>query len=777
MDEKNNNFNLTNIEIKDIIKPYLVHWIWFVISMAILLILAIFYIKITTPSYMIESSILIKDTKKGFSADGEMGVLQGLSGFGGMSTNSIENEVEVLKTKKLLEDVVKSNNLQTSIFIEQNLKTIELFGDTAPIIIYIANEKKNKKFPQYPINLEVNGNKLLFSSKEFKDINGTLNSIISLPFANIVIKKNPVFDPVKAGDIGEDFILSIGTINAVVNTLQKGIKVELSDKDATVLRLSMISSQTDKAQLVINNLVKAYNRDAINDKNSESEKTKGFIDERISIISKELGEVESDKERFKKQNDITDIPTETKINLEVSAETKVKQLDIDSQLELNNVLIKYLNKQSSNDVLPNNIGLKDIAVNNSITAYNQSVLERNRLLETATMQNPLVVDLTNQITSLKRSIGESLQKSKTGLELSRNQYVSELNNVGQKVSKVPYQEKIFRSIERQQQIKENLYLLLLQKREETAISLAVVAPKARVLDLAYVSEKPVAPKKMIILFSALVFGLLIPIIVIYIKQLLNTKIYSKKDVNAMSKIPILAEIPNVAKNSDHLVQTNDSSSLAESFRILITNMNFLIPKDKTTKVIFVTSSIKGEGKTFVSINLALTIVNPKNKVLLIGADIRNPQLQRYNKESKGYTGLTEYLYNADVKIKDIIKENVFGNNLDVIFSGSIPPNPTELLGNGRIDNILLEAKAEGYNYVIIDTAPLLLVTDTFMIVEKGDLVLYVTRSGFSEKSLIEFANDNTTDEKIKNVGFVLNDVKQQHYGYGNKYGYGYQKAR
>ncbi|MCY0971000.1 GumC family protein [Chryseobacterium wangxinyae] len=763
----------TSFNVREILKPYTSRWYWLIIGALVTVLGAYFYLRYTVSVYNTESTLLIKEVQK---STPDMSVLSQIGGVGGMGTNSVDNEIEIFKSKKLMTSVVKELGLETNIYSKGKLKDAELYKDTSPFIVRVVSENLKGKYPKEEVTAVVNGNSITLESKSFKNpVKTVFDKTVTLPFGIVIFQKNPSFHQ-HVGDPSSykiNFMSSMSRARALLSDL----KVSLLQENATVIKLSLDHPMPAKAEDILNRLAVNYNREAILDKNSEAQKTASFIDERITLIGQELGKVENEKENFKRQNNIADIQSEAELSLQTSMEVRQKQIENESQLELINSLIGNLSRQNNDQVLPLNVGLSDSESISSISMYNQLVLERGRLLQNSTNANPVVQDVTKQINSLKSSLMQSLQKSRSALQISRNAVQSEQDRLSGRISRIPVQEKMFRSIERQQNIKEQLYLLLLQRREEAAISLAIAAPKARVVDDA-LTINVVSPKKQSIYLGAIGAGLLLPLLIIYLIELFNNKVKSRYDLEKLVKgAAILGELPSLRIGDPEVVKLNDLSPLAEAFRILITNLNFLLPKNKKGHVVFVTSTVKGEGKTFTSVNLALTLATPRKKVIIIGSDIRNPQLQRYNESRRGLIGLSEFMYDDEMLVSEIIHQTTFNPHCDVIYSGAITPNPTELLSNGRYQE-LIDSLKPLYDYIILDTAPLMLVTDSFLIADSADLTLYVTRAGYTEKELIGFLNTQIKDKKIKNVGVVLNDVSKLHsgYGYGYKYGYGYNDS-
>ena len=771
----NENQQVDNTTYSDLVKPFASKWRIFLISILFFLLSGITYIYYNAPLYKVQAKVLIKDAKKSSAGSSEVANIGGLSGLGSMQANSIENELQVITSKNIAEQTVRDLHLQTSYFKKDQRFDIELFGDEFPYKILILNEKQSADYPKRGIDIIQTAHGFILKSKGWeKDVKGSFGNTLSLDFANIIIIKNKNYrSQIKKNDLSKDsFYFTITSFESAVEILQKDLNVSLADEESTVFILEMIYKNRLKAKAIINSVINIYNGYAQIDKAKDDEKSRDFIDERLTIISKELGTIEADKESFKKNNEIVDLPTQSRIDLQTNVESNQKLLDLDTKMQLNDIMLSYINNVNY-ELLPTSIGVENPTSASIIGNYNNLVIQRKKFLENATSENPLVRDLTNQIDDLRKALKESIRKSKSALAIARGQTVGQENKAELGMEAFPKKERLYRSIERQQQIKENLYLMLLEKREEASIKLAMTAEKARVIDAAYSSLKPVSPKKIIILLSSIIIGLLLPFLYILIKTILSNKIITKDDVSKLTNIPVISEIPNNKKSGKEIININLNTSEAEAFRILSTNLKFVLPKKEKANKILITSSVKGEGKTYIAINTALSLAASGKKVVLIGGDLRNPQLQRYDETKRNAVGLSDYLSDYVDSLNEIISPNVLHKNCDFIYSGTIPPNPVELLSNGKFDNLLDDLSIK-YDYILIDAAPMMPVTDTSMIAMLADTTLYVVRSEYSDKKFIEFINHNKKNSIIKNPVLVLNNVSKVNFGYGNTYGYGYQ---
>ena len=530
--------------------------------------------------------------------------------------------------------------------------------------------------------------------------------------------------------------------------------------------LSLIGPVPQKSEDILNELAKQYIVDGVNDKNQEAQNTQDFINERLEIITEDLSGIEGEKERFKRTNQITNLEAQANIAVNNAEENTKVILTQSMQLDLIN---SVLSASAGNQLLPSGMGLPSGA-ESSIAEYNNLMLTRNRVLKQATSENPAVIEMNKQIASLKNLIRQNLMESRETLQLQIAQAQGQLNIAKGNISKFPTQEKMFRSIDRQQNLKEQLYLYLLQKREENAITLAVTAPKAKIINPAFTTGV-VKPDRQQIMYGSLAAGLLLPLVFFFAANTLNTRVHTKLDI--LGEIPeasVIAEIP-FNPNEDAVVHPNDFSVFAESFRILSSNLKYVIRAKELhhSGVILVTSSVKGEGKTTISMNLALTLAG-KSKVLVMGADIRNPQLQRFVPGEN--RGLTDYLISEDTDASSYIVPSKINDNLDVLFSGQIAPNPNDLLDMDKFDLLIAELKMK-YDYVVFDSAPVMLVSDTLHLIENSDVVLYAVKSDFTDKEMITFAAGFQKENRIKNMAFILNSVKPENTRYGKKYGYGY----
>ena len=571
------------------------------------------------------------------------------------------------------------------------------------------------------------------------------------------------------------YLISHASLESTVIGLSKSLKIVNNNENSDILTISLSSSNKDRSEAILNEIIKQFDIDGLSDKRLVYQNTIDFVNNRFKSLERELDSIETNKATYKRNNELTFIEPDaaTATTGKITAITDVFQTE--TQIALSKILEQTVKSDKKLNLLPTNIGVTNANVNGLLTDFNLVVLERDRYLVSAGENNPRVIFLNDKLLELQKNIIESIKAYQRELEVSLSQ-----NNLTKKTSTdkfraIPTNEKILNSIERQRNIKESLYILLLQKREEAAVNLAIVSSSIKVIDYALTDAIPIAPKKSSFYIGALLIGFLIPFLIIFINYLLDDKIHTKDDILKYTRNKvILSEIPHVEMDN-RITSSNDRSLLGESFRILRTNLTYIFPiqKEKQAQTIMVTSTIKGEGKTFTALNLAISFSIMNKKVLLIGADMRNPQLHNYLTINKNELGLQDYLHNVAVDWHKIIKKSLLNDSLDIILSGIIPPNPAELLSNGRLDRLIAEAKNE-YDYIILDTAPTLLVTDTLIISQLVDTTLYVIRADHTPKKILEFSVNLSEKGKLKNMAYVINNVGSNYKGYGYSYGYNYK---
>lgn len=780
---ENNNFDddLENdFDLKGFLEKYLKQWQWFVLAVAICLLGSFLYLRYTIPQYKATTSILVKDEKKG-------GMLSELSAFadmglGGGMVSNVDNEIEILKSRTLVESTVRKLNLRARFFENGNIVDQEIYS-SAPIKVDIINKAdvfyKNRidfEFSELTTNtfeLEVvktkDTTKILLGDKtKFK-----YDEQIKTAYGTLIFRKSKFHDAFFKDDV-HSLKVVITPFDDVVEGFRGNLEITSISKTSSVVEISVKDAVVGRAEAFLDNMIEIYNEDAAADKNFISENTSTFIANRLKLITQELDGVEQDVQSFKKANNVTDIESEAKLFIEGSNEYEKKGIETEIQLNVVSSMLNFMKKSTNADLLPTNIIAGEGDASGLISSYNQLVLDRNRVLKSATLSNPSVIKMDQQIASLKNNVQTSLLRMQSSLNIQKRDLNREESILNAKIGKIPVQERQFRVIARQQKVKEELYLYLLQKREETAISLAATEPNARVIDVAKANKIPVSPKKNIVYLAGLLMGLLIPFGIIYTDDLLDTKIKSRLDLEGKTLIPFIGDLPTSDTPSE-IMKPESRTSSAEALRIVRTNLEFMLSKvpEGMAKTIFLTSTFPKEGKTFVSANLSATFALSGKKVLLIGMDIRNPRLDEYlNIPERGFTN---YLSSKDLKLEDLIVKYDGYEDFHVLPAGVIPPNPAELLMSKKVDTLFQTLKTQ-YDYIIVDTAPVSLVTDTLLIAKHADTVIYVARANFLEKRMLSIANSLYKEQKLPNMCLLLNDTDSTK-GYGYGYGYGNETVK
>lgn len=766
-----NNSDIENgFNIKEEIAKYYGYWKWFIASVLVCVILAFLYLRYTAPSYSVSATILIKDENKGGGAN-ELSAFSDKLGLMSGAKSNVDNEVEVLKARTLTYNAIKELKFNISYFIEGNVVTSEVYKDT-PIHVNFVDLKEDSLKNDTVFKVKS------ISSSKYKLLDGEGHSIGEFSYGQEIKSKlgtmivtynfdSPYFDKNKDFDV----IVKIMSFDKVAKLYKDKLSISTVNKQTSVITLSVTDLVSDKGVDFINTIISRYNDDAIEDKNMVARNTERFINQRLENLTKDLDDVETDIEGFKEKNELTDIKSNAILYTETANLYEGKVLEAETQLNVIGYMVDFLKTSGDESVIPANVIPNDNEAASLINEYNKLLLAKQRISVSATESNPQLLTFNNQLKGLRSSITKSLQNLKSSTQIERNKLQKQKVILGGKVSKIPGQEKEFREKERQQSVKQALYLYLLEKREENAIKLAVTAPSAKVIDAAYAGSVPVFPKKNIVLLGALLFGFLIPIAIIYLKNLLDTKIHNYIDIEKLG-LPYLGDVPR-SETKEDLVNLHSRSGTAEALRIVRTNLEFMVsqvPKG-LAKTIFVTSTIPKEGKTFISVNLATTIALTGKKVLLLGMDIRNPKLDEY--VTVPTKGLTNYLSSVDNDYNNYIVQYPGFEQFYIMPAGIIPPNPAELLMSHKLEELLTSLKSE-YDYIVVDTAPVSLVTDTLIVANLADAFVYVSRAGYLDKRMLAVPNGLYKDNKLPNMAMVLNDTtSEKGYGYGYGFGYGY----
>ncbi len=787
------------IDYKAILFEYLMYWPWILGCIIVMGIAMYAYLRYKAPIYNINATVLIKqDDQTKSSSIPPMQAMQDL-GMLSMASN-FDNEVEILRSRTLVKKVVNKLNLYINYKEKQTFRYPADLYKNSPVQVWTTPEEADCLFR--PVTLEMtctpNG-QVDVKANFYPDPNSgeitihkhfdKLPGVLTTPVGVFTLSSNRDSTLAQINEV-RTITAIITPPTAVANNYANNLTSEPTSKTTTIASLSLEESNTSRGIDFINMLVTLYNEDANNDKNEVAAKTAQFIDERISIINQELGTTESQLANFKQQAGLTDLSSDAQLALKENSVYQQKQAENATQLRLVAFLKNYINDTKNEmEVIPTNVGLADQGLSELIIKYNDLLIERKRLLRTSSESNPAVVQLDAGIRATRINVQTTVENVEKALLITQSDLDREGKKYATRISNAPTQEKELMSITRQQEIKASLYLLLLQKREENAITLASTATNGRIIEEAMAGNYPIAPNKKMYYLIALILGLGIPVGIIYLRDLLRFKIESRADVEKITDVPVVGDIP-LTNTEGHpiVVQENRNGLMEEVFRSVRTNLQYMLGEDQ--KVILFTSTTSGEGKSFSAGNLACSFAFMGKKVVIVGLDIRKPGLNKVFEISHKERGITQYL--ADPKHTDLLslcQPSAISPNLFILPGGTVPPNPTELVARKTLDEAIEQLK-QSFDYVLLDTAPIGMVTDTQLIARVADLSVYVCRADYTHKSDYELINDLKRENKLPNLCTLINGIdmnqrkngyyygygkygKYGKYGYGKKYGYGY----
>jgi capsular exopolysaccharide synthesis family protein len=787
---ENNNSLESGLDIKVIINRYLRFWKWFLLSFIISVLIAFIKLNFTRPQFEAKTSIKIIDEKRGDKST--LSAFQDLSGESSGYKDEINDEIVIIKSRSLVAEVVKSLQLNIRFFTKKN--AISSFLDDNLGFNTAFFEIESYEEPPLKLNFFINDSILYNTEKSFIITINSLNNYTYSDTKNIVSKKKefgkklttdfgsliitPKVDLKKDSLINTSILVSISPIKKVVDFYVKNLSVQTNTEFSSIVNLSISDGRKQKAEDFLNILVQKYNDRAVSLKDELSKSTSDFVSRRLEIISNDLGDVDLTAQSIKVRYGISDNASKVGLNMQSSQQLERQVVDVNTQLQTIGLMKEFVSQNDGNELIPD-LGVSD---NNSTSfkqQYNQLMIEKQRLLKNSTEKNPTVVNISEQLSKLKQNFRQSLDNLESTQKITLDNLNKQHSLYNSRIYAAPKQEKLIRDIERQQQIKEQLYLYLLRKREETAISLGVAEPNAEIIDYALSLPFPISPKKKMVYLSAGLIGLIIPLLYLYLVNLLDTKIHTREEVERVLSVPIIGDIPKLEiKNKRYLISKEDYSSTAEAFRILRTNINFVVSdSNKKGKVFFITSTIAHEGKSLVSTNLATALALAGKKTLILGMDIRAPKIEPYL-GIRGKIGVTNYIADSSVPVEDILFKAPNVDNLDIVSSGDLAPNPSELLMNPRVAELFAYAR-ENYEYIIVDTAAFSMVTDTLLLSGYADAFIYVIRANFLDKRMLKYIKSLYHDRRLPKMSILINGVDhKKSYGYGYGYGYGveYEKS-
>lgn len=770
------------IDFQLIYRTVILNWYWFILSVIICVGLAAIYLRYTTPTYQTVAKLLIKDQD-----DNKKSGIKYSSNLGTMSNSEgIDNEIEILGSRSVAQDAVRDLKLYVNYITKGRLKTITLYRDQ-PLSVDV--DSKHLENLNRPIELSIkrDSNTFILTGTYYvptneRDAEGpfTLNTkFYSLPHS-IATRAGIITISSNQGKIlrkGEELEVVLQSPRDACGQYVNNIQISKSTQGTSIAYLKMIDEIPNRSIDYLKQLVVAYNRQANEDKNTIALSTERFISSRLGKISQELGASEGKLQKYKQRNGVVEQQMNAASSFTNQTTSEQKLTDMETQIQLFNSVASEV-KNSSRDftqVIPSDVGLSDATASSLINKYNELVLERNRLLRSASVNSPVVEPLTDQIRTLNKNIRRAIETARNNLEIQRDAVVSQFQKYNTQVAEAPVQERMIQSIDREKDVMSNLFSMLLQKREENSMSLAATVDKGKLIDDPQFAGI-VSPNTNMIYLVAFFIGLLLPSLILFLIQLFRYKIEGHEDVARLTKLPIIADVPvanDAAKGkADIVVHENQNNQMEEVFRAMRTNIQFIL--EEKQKVILFTSSTSGEGKTFTAANLAVSFALLGKKVVFVGLDIRRPRLAEQFKINDHKHGITNLLIKNNPTLEDL-KEQIVPSGvnqyLDLLMAGPIPPNPTELIARHSLNTVFEQLRQE-YDYVIVDTAPVGLVTDTLQIGRIVDATVYMCRADYTLKSSFDMINELSAEKKLPKMNIVLNGVDMSKKKYGYYYGYG-----